>query len=382
MRLMHFLNPGPAGGLERVVEQLAIGRARQGRATAVAMTCFTPNQARGLEAKLRASGVKVVRIAVNPRDYWGERQRLAGFAKVWKADVIHSHGYRADLVSLGLARTIGAVALSTAHGFTGGPWRNRAYENLQRLAWRSFHAVAAVSEPLRSRLIDSGVPASRVTVVRNAWAGEEPEFDRQQARHEFGVPQDGCWIGWVGRLSAEKGPDLMIRALANLPDSAGLVMVGEGRERAALEQLAQSLGVASRVRFAGIMADAGQRMKAFDLLVLSSRTEGTPLVLLEAMAARVPIVATRVGGVPDLVNDREAYLAEPDTASLTKQLRLALADPMEASGRARAARERLEGSPGGASWIEAYERLYRQQLAGTDDVRAARLSSASIQLSQ
>ena len=359
MRVMHVLHPGPTGGLEQVVEQLAGGRAREGRPTAAVMTCFAAGQATGLETKLRASGVRVKRVEVGGRDYWGERRQIAAFAKSWQAEVIHSHGYRADIVSWGIAQAIGGVSVSTAHGFTGGDLRNRLYERLQQWAWRGVDTVVAVSEPLRARLVNAGVPERKVAVVRNAWSGGEPALNREQAREELGIAGPRCWIGWVGRLSAEKAPELMLRALSGLPASVGLVMVGDGRERASLEALAQSLGIAGRVRFAGLLPDAAQRMKAFDLLVLSSRTEGTPMVLLEAMAAQVPVAATRVGGVPQMLNEREAYLAEPEAESLTFQIQLALSDSTEAQRRASAARRRLEQSAGRTAWMAAYESLYR-----------------------
>lgn len=361
MRVMHVLNPGPIGGLEQVVEQLAGERARAGRPTAALLTCFAPGEPGNLAAKLRASGVQVERVEVSGRDYLTERRKIAAFAREWQADVIHSHGYRADIVSLGIAQSLGGLAISTAHGFTGGDWRNRAYERLQRWAWRGFHSVVAVSEPLRTALVRSGVPEKKVAVVRNAWNGQEPELGREQARAELGIGGSGRWLGWVGRLSAEKGADLMLRALAGLPPSIGLCIVGDGRERAALEALAQSLGVAERVRFAGLLPDAATYMRAFDLLVLSSRTEGTPMVLLEAMSAQVPVVATRVGGVPDMLREDQAYLAAPEAGSLLAQIQLALSDAAEAARRAAAARERLEQSAGRRPWVEAYENVYRSR---------------------
>lgn len=356
---MHVLNPGPTGGLERVVELLASGRARQGQPTAAVLTCFSDGDGLDMEATLGAGGVEVWRMVVGLRDYRGERRRVAELAQEWGAEVLHSHGYRSDLVTLSLTRATGCLTVSTAHGFTGGGWRNRQYERLQSWAWRHFDAVAAVSEPLRRGLLERGVAEGKVTVVRNAWAGEETTIGREEARRQLGISDDGVWLGWVGRLSAEKGPDLMIQALAEVPD-ARLLMVGDGRERASLELLAASLGVSGRVRFAGLVKDSQRLMKAFDRLVISSRTEGTPMVLFEAIAAGVPVVATRVGGIPDVVSEREAYLAEPDAGQLARQIRLALGDGGEAERRAVAAKERLERTANGEAWLENYEQLYRR----------------------
>src|SRR6185503_10335621 len=149
-------------------------------------------------------------------------------------------------------------------------------------------------------LSESGVPPDRIRLMPNAWSGEAP-LPREVAREKLGLPQNGWIIGWVGRLSGEKGPDVMLRAFRRLPPEAQLSVVGDGPLRTSLEGEARAENLGDRVRWHGSVPDAGRLMTAFDAVALSSRTEGTPMTVLEAMAAGVPVVATSVGGVPDLL---------------------------------------------------------------------------------
>src|SRR5690606_28035358 len=151
-----------------------------------------------------------------------------------------------------------------------------------------------------------------------------------------GVPAGEFHLGWVGRLSREKAADVLIEALARVPDLPGSVsIVGDGRDRLALEQRAEELGVAERIRWQGALADAGRYFEGFDGFVLSSRTEGTPMVLFEAMSARTPVVATAVGGVPSVVSSDEAVLVpSEDPAALAAALRSLYEDRAGAAARA------------------------------------------------
>jgi glycosyltransferase involved in cell wall biosynthesis len=168
-------------------------------------------------------------------------------------------------------------------------------------------------------------------------------------------------IGWVGRLSTEKGPDVALEAFASLEDPhARLLILGEGREQTALRQRADTLGVGERVLWRGVVPNADKLFRAFDGFLLSSRTEGTPMALLEAMAADVPIVATRVGGVPDIVDAQSAWLVESlDSEAMARALDELLRQPDIARGRAERARERLKDRFAVDPWLSQYESLYR-----------------------
>jgi len=247
------------------------------------------------------------------------------------------------------------------HGFTGGDWKNWIYERLQRRAFRRFDAVVAVSRPLARDLERTGVPAARVHIFPNARpANDPPPLPRDQARARLAVPAGRFHVGWVGRLTQEKGADVLLAALRLLADlPLAVSVVGDGRRRHALQETAARLGLGDRVRWLGTVAEAGRLFAAFDVFVLSSRTEGTPIVLFEAMAACTPIVATAVGGVPDVVSSDEAALIAPDDArGLAEAIRSVYANPAAAAQRARRASERLrEFAPG--PWLERYERIYR-----------------------
>ena len=134
--------------------------------------------------------------------------------------------------------------MTTVHGFTGGGWKDRLYERIQRRAFRRFGAVVAVSQPLCEALVRDGVRRDRVHVIRNAWGETVPFLDRPGARRALDVPSEGVRIGWVGRLSHEKGADVMLEALSRLTDSGvTLSMVGNGDTRPALEARATALGI-------------------------------------------------------------------------------------------------------------------------------------------
>src|SRR3989442_1175814 len=361
MLVLHVVAPGAIGGLERVVQLVAQGQARAGNEVHVAGVLDQANADHPLLHALTAGGVTTHAIILPRRSYWRERAAIRELGRRLRPDVVHTHGYRPDVVDAGAAQRLGIPIVTTVHGFTGGDWKNRLYERLQRRVYRTFDAVVGVSRPLVARLIRDGVPAHRVHVVQNAWQETAPPLDRAAARLVLGIPADGFVVGWIGRLSHEKGPDVLLEALHRVTDLPLVVsVVGGGIERAALQARARRLGLEG-ILWHGAVPDADRLFRAFDVVVLSSRTEGSPMVLFEAMAAEVPVVATRVGGVPDIVSSAEAALVPPnDPGALAAALRAVYRDQGQARARARRARERLRREFRIEPWLARYEAIYRK----------------------
>lgn len=362
LSILHLVAPAPVGGIESVIRTLAAGQQRAGHAVRVAAILGAPDEAAHpwLE-QLAADGIETVALHHPGRRYRRERRAVEALCRELAPSVVHTHGYRPDVIGAAGARAAGVATLTTVHGFTGGDWKNRLYERLQLRAFRRFDAVVAVSSPLRDRLALAGVPDELLHVVPNAYAGHRPPLAPDVARAELGVPRGVFSIGWVGRLGREKGADVLLEALALLAERELVVsIVGDGREMRALRTLASDRGLADRVHFHGLVPDAGRHVRAFDLFVMSSRTEGTPIVLFEAMAAGVPVVATAVGGIPDVVSGEEARLVPPeDPAMLASAIATVLRDRPAAARRAERARHRLTTEFAVEPWLRRYEALYR-----------------------
>lgn len=362
--ILHVVAPASIGGLERVVQLLASSQRSAGYEVRV-LAIHTDGQqvaTRFLEPFAEA-GVPVHEVRVPARAYLRERRAVADVCRTHLPDIVHTHGYRPDVVDAGVARSLGRATVSTVHGFTGGGFRNRCYEQLQLRALRHVDAVVAVSRPLRRRLRESGIAEDRLHEVRNAWDGCE-FMSRSEARRELGVAADAFVAAWVGRLSREKGPDLLIDALTHLRDvPIRVVVFGDGPQGPSLLEQARASDVAARIDWKGAIPGAAQLLRAFDAFVLSSRTEGTPIALFEAMAAGVPIVATEVGGVPDVVSPREAELVPPENpVALATGLRAIHRDSAAAAAKACAARERLCREFQTEPWIERYDAVYHAAL--------------------
>lgn len=359
--VLHVLAPPPAGGSGTVVAALTLGARGSAVQARVAAVIARGQSDHPFLAPLQNAGVEIFTVEVPPRGYVQERAEVARLCRRLRPDVVHTHGYRADVVDAPVARRQGIPVVSTAHGFTGGDRKNRFYQWLQRRAFRRCDAVVAVSRTLVDDLAASGVPRERLWYVQNGWYAPEPPLDQDAACRALGLTPDGFRVGWVGRLSAEKGPDVMVEALRQLGDvPVAVSFVGAGPLQPALETRAAALQVADRIRWHGLVPGAGRLLRAFDAFALTSRTEGTPMALLEAMASEVPIIAARVGGVPDVVSANEALLVPPeDPYAVATALREVLRDPAAARRRARAARERLEGEFGIGAWLGRYEAVYR-----------------------
>lgn len=369
LSILHVVAPGTAGGIESVVLALAGGQHRLGHTVRVlAILGGERGAPHPWVTMLGQEGIEVVPLHSPGRRYLRERRAVAAACRELRPDVVHTHGYRPDVVAAGGARKAGCPTVSTAHGFTGGDWKNRAYERLQCRALRSCDAVVAVSMPLAELLAEAGVPRDRLHVIPNAYGGRTAFASPDEARAALGVPAAALHVGWIGRLGREKGADVLLEAVRRLAeDNVVVSVIGEGRERRALEKQAAALGVSDAVRFHGFVPAAARLIRAFDVVVLSSRTEGTPIVLLEAMAAGVPVVASRVGGIPDVVSEREALLVPPEQPDLlASAIAATLRAPRSAAARASRAHLRLTTTSAVEPWLHRYDQLYRMVQRGEE----------------
>jgi glycosyltransferase involved in cell wall biosynthesis len=283
-----------------------------------------------------ALGVEAVRLEC-PRDVDPALVlRLRRALTALRPDVVHTHLVHGDVYG-GLAAPTGSALVSTKHN--DDPFRAGAFRVVERtLAFRARRLIA-ITEALKRFTVERvGVPASKVEVVHyglddlpQAWGENPPDA----------VPADARLLLCVARLEAQKGVDVAIRALPDVP-GAHLVVLGEGPERPRLEALAHERGVAGRVHLQGRVPDVAAWLRRADVLVHPVRWEGFGLAVLEAMLAGLPVVASRVSSLPELVVDGETgRLVEPDDAAA---LAAALADMPEGAGERGRERARSEFS--------------------------------------
>ena len=168
MRILQLLAPAQVGGLERVVQGLAGGLHDRGHSVTVAAVAAGDDELSPFLEPLMARGIDVREIRVPHRAYLKERRRMAEVCRELHPDVLHTHGYRPDVLARGPAKRQGIATVTTVHGFTGNGWKNRLYEALQVRAFKKFDAVVSVSQPLRELLVRAGVPRDRAWMIRNA----------------------------------------------------------------------------------------------------------------------------------------------------------------------------------------------------------------------
>lgn len=369
LRVVHVLDTEGYAGRESVVESLASAQLSAGFDVSVAAVVEQGKESPPFVVAAREAGIPLDVLRLRPHAYLTERGRIAELLEAHDADVMHSHGYRPDVVAGSAAQLTDAARVSTVHGFVGGGWKNRLYERLQRWSLRRFDRVVGVSTGVASELVEHGVPRDRVEVIRNAWNGSDEFLPRDRGRELLGVGDGRFLVGWVGRLSSEKGPDVLLDALRECrQDGVSVSFIGEGPMEQALIRRSRELPAGIKVQWHGEIQAAFRLFRAFDVFAISSRSEGTPMVLLEAMAAGVPVVTTTVGGIPDVVTGEEAVLVPPDDPDALLEGVLAVnQNQEEARARVSAAAERLETEFGVDQWVSRYEKAYRTALRACDE---------------
>ena len=293
-------------------------------------------------------------------------------------DIIETHMVKSHFLvkTLGFGRRLPWVAYH--HGYTTTDLKMRLYNQLNRWTLPSASRVITVCEPFARQLARSGVAREKISVRHNSISpAPPPGADEVDAlRRRLGLNGEERIILSVGRLSREKGHVDLVEALGELRRlNAGLdfklLIVGEGPERERVERAGVSVGVGDRIVFAGHTDDVRPFYSLADVLVLPSHSEGSPLVLLEAMSAGLPVVATRVGGVPEIVSDGESALlvAPRDARGMAAALDRALVDDglarmLAANASARVAKHFSPASQARAL-VEIYSRLVNGERPST-----------------
>jgi glycosyltransferase involved in cell wall biosynthesis len=307
------------GGSPRLVTELTRVMLQRGHRVSIANLGMRAGRAGA--PGLEALGVPIFELELGSLLDPRPALRLAGYIRREQIDLVHTHLHYANLVGRAAARLAGVPALSTEHASQAldPGWRGQIRVKLDHLTARHWcDRLVFVSDWQRELYAPSaGLPGERLVTLRNAVDVDRYRPDpalRGATRARLGLRPDELVAVVVAVLRPNKGIGALLRALASREELAAmsLLVVGDGPNRARLELLAQRAELAGRVRFLGALSDVRPVLAAADLFVLPSRAEALPLSLLEAMSAGLPVVASSVGGIPEVVeHDRTGLLVPP-----------------------------------------------------------------------
>lgn len=350
-------------GPEHQTVQTAKLLARKGYAVVVAALLLAPalEQEVSLLRYASAEGLETAVFLCTPRYNLFESARLFGqFVRLHDPGVVCAVGYKMNIITA-LYRHVPAIAWIP--GWTGHDLKVRFYEWLDRKLLKRHDAVIVVSPQQREEVLRHGVPTHKVFYLPTSidMSILPTAYERERVRQLFSLDSSKAVVGIVARVSLEKGHRYALQAAKWLEEqgvACQWLIVGSGVERTNLEELSASLGLQQVVHFIGERADARSIIGGLDLMVLPSLTEGLPNVILEAFGYKTPVVATAVGGVPELVKGGETgWLVPPrDPYALAQAIREALSNPEEARRRAENAYRHLLANFTVEKQAEAWER--------------------------
>ena len=352
------------GGAEAQLVELAAGLDRARYDVSVLLLGARNEHAE----RLAAAGVPVA--SLGKRGPWdvAVARRLARYLREQRPDLLHATLFHANLLAAAVARRagVGALVLSQRGSYEHNLplpvpafWRGLARRAARRADALIVNSAAAAQEERAA-----GVPAAKIVTIPN---GVAIPAAPSPSRADLGLPGDGPLVVSVGRLEPVKGQRVLLEAWAQVRarhPQARLAVLGEGSQRDALRALAERLGVSGQVAWLG-ERPAGPYIAAADLLVQASLSEGMPNAVLEAMALGTAIVATRVGGTPEVVVDgvTGTLVAAGDAAALAAGITRMLDDPDARSRHSRAARERAQRQFSPEAMVAATEAVYERVLA-------------------
>jgi len=362
--IVHLLASTFVGGPER--QLLGLARELSGDQRTLFFSFSEKGRCRSFLRQARQEGVEAQALKADTPWLGAAIREISHQLKEHKADILCCHGYKANLLGRSAARRVRVPVVAVSRGWTGESLRVRLYEGLDRYCLRWMDRVVCVSEAQAGKVRQAGVKAERVQVIANAvdldrFRNPDVRFRTKLARY-FRGPRKQI-IGAAGRLSPEKGFDVLVAAaeiVLQRDPTVGFIVFGDGPCRQDLLRQIQATGLTGQVVLAGFRADLERFLPFFDLLALPSHTEGLPNVVLEAFAAGVPVVATAVGGTPEIVEEGvSGYLTVPgDPQGLADRLSDALAagDRLRAMGEQ--GRQRVQKTFHFATQGEQYAALF------------------------
>lgn len=366
IRLLVVLDSLQMGGGERHAVDVAIALHRKGYHVTVA--CSTNGV---LSRELEQEGIPVLYLMkrlVKRRFSPTYAFRLRKLIKNGSFNLIHAHIFASVVAATCASLGTGIPVVITEH--SQASWRGRLSRGMSRWAYARSARIIAVSNPLKERLTEEdGVPSERITVIPNAVTPAPRVSNSAGPSGALAPPllpkerEGSPVVGVVARLQREKGVGYFLEALPDIlqvvPDCR-FVIAGDGPLRKQLEKRAQALGLSRRVHFLGFQPAARELIQNMDLLVVPSLSEGTPLVVLEAMGAGIPVVASSVGGIPEQIrHGREGLLVPPaEPLALAEACLSLLQDPLCARRMGGNGRLRAESEFGYGTMLSRIEAIY------------------------
>jgi len=358
---------GRGGGPEQLIRSLAQHRDRRHYRFVVALWL---NQTHGdaFRRQLKQASVEVACLHTHRMNPWVIVQ-LARLIRKYGVQILHTHDPYSDIFGLIAGKLTGCRTICSSHGFLKGSWKTRLYEAVDRAAMRGFDHVVAGSGAMVKTLTQAGLSSDKLSLVYNSIeiaADEDPV--KSDFREAFAIAPGDYLVGVIGRLSAEKGHAVLLHAIERIGQrmsKARFVVVGDGPERSHLQVLTQRLGIEDKVLFTGYYEDRRAFLRCCDLFVLPSLRESLPMVLLEAMAERVAVVASDVGGVSELVShEQTGLLVRPGDSNALANAVISLAGNQTQAKRMRdCARQHVLKHFNAINMVRTLEALYQQSLS-------------------
>lgn len=308
MKVAHLIDSGGLYGAEQVLMMLCKEQQRQGLHPCI-VSCGLPGETdKPIETAARQQGIDLLVWRMPAGINISGTRDLIAQLKNQNVALLHSHGYKFNIL-LGILgkKEIGLPLVSTVHGYVKAkfPKKMWIYELLDRIFLKRFDAIVLVSEKMQE--ISAFRNSKKTRVIKNGISSNAPSVTAALEGNPYQLLA-------IGRLSPEKGFDYLVRAIAELNSReviCQLTIFGDGGLRNSLNDLINELNQQNNITLAGFVADAQQHFHEYQLIVMPSLTEGIPVTLLEAMRNKTPIIASAVGGIPEVLGVSSEFLIKP-----------------------------------------------------------------------